>query len=109
MTTAEIKTELKRLGLFRPGLTFQQLVEILEMHRRKASRPARLTQACEDASVAKSFHVRRKLAEIDRTGGKGRGGGIETLDMDTYGDQDGRLDVTSGLCDVHAVHEESKA
>jgi len=108
MSAAEIKAKLKKMGAFRPALTFDQLVECLRVHQQKQSRPQRLTQACIEASCAKSLHVRRKLAEVERTGGKGKCGGLETLDLAVYGDGNGGLDVTSGLGLVQAVKHESK-
>lgn len=108
MSMAEIKAELKAVGAFRPALTFEQLVECLRVHQQKVSRPSRLTKACAEASCAKSLHVRRKLAEVARTGGQGRCSGLETLDPAVYGDADGNLDVTSGLDAVMEVRAEAK-
>ena len=68
MSTAEIKAQLKAVGAFRPALTFDQLVECLQVHQQRATRSSRLTKACAEALCAKSLHVRRKLTEVARTG-----------------------------------------
>ena len=105
MSMAEIKAQLKAVGAFRPALTFEQLVECLRVHQQKVSRPSRLTKACVEASCAKSLHVRRKLAEVARTGMRD---GLETLDLAVYGDGEGKLDTTSGLSTLMEVRAEAK-
>ena len=66
MTITEIKDSLREAGIFKRALTFEQLVELSEMHNQKETRPARLTDALFAASCSKDFHSRRKVCEVNR-------------------------------------------
>jgi hypothetical protein len=108
MTLTEMKNELRGLGGYKRNLTQEQLQEAIAYGRQKATRPLRLTEASKEASTTRDLHVRRKLAEVKRTHGKGKGGGIETLDITVYGDDNGKLDQISGKKLVLDVFHEGK-
>jgi hypothetical protein len=102
MTLDEIKQELRDRGVYKRAMTHEQLVELCRNDEQKSTRPLRLTQSLIGASVSRDFHARRKITEAAHS--KNR----RPLDLDlaVYGDEHGKLDVTSGLHGVFDVRKE---
>jgi hypothetical protein len=103
MTLEEIKQELRDRGVFKRAMTHEQLVELCKNDEQKSTRPERLTGSLIAASVSRDFHARRKITEAAHSKNPRR---PLDLDLAVYGDEHGRLDVTSGLHGVFDVRKE---